>query len=75
MLNQQTLDRLHALRLNGMAEAYRKQSEDPEMARLSFEERLGLLVDQHWNWRENQAMARRLKRSKLDTEPCVEDIN
>ncbi len=75
MLNQQTLDRLHALRLNGMADGYRKQREDPEIARLSFEERLGLLVDQHWNWRENQAMARRLKKSKLDAEPCVEDIN
>ncbi len=75
MLNQQTLEKLHALRLTGMAEAYRKQMEDAEMAGLSFEERFGLLVDQHWTWRENQAMTRRLKRSKLDAEPCVEDIN
>ena len=75
MLNQQTLEKLHALRLTGMAEAYRKQMEEAEMAGLSFEERFGLLVDQHWTWRENQAMARRLKRSKLDAEPCVEDIN
>jgi DNA replication protein DnaC len=32
-------------------------------------------VDHHWNWPENQAMARRLKKSRLDSEPCVEDIN
>jgi len=75
MLNQQTLEKLHALRLTGMAEAYCKQMEDAEMAGLSFEERFGLMVDQHWTWRENQAMTRRLKRSKLDAEPCVEDIN
>jgi DNA replication protein DnaC len=49
--------------------------EDPEVSRLGFEERFGLLVDHHWTWGENQALARRLKRSKLSPEPCVEDIN
>jgi DNA replication protein DnaC len=75
MLNQPTLQKLHALHLNGMAEAYRRQLEDSSAASLSFEERFGLLVDHHWTWRENQAMARRLKKSKLDAEPCVEDID
>ena len=75
MLNNQTMEKLHALRLTGMAESYRKQMEDAEMAGLSFEERFALLVDQHWTWRENQAMARWLKKSKLDAEPCVEDID
>ena len=75
MLNHQTIEKLHALRLTGMADAYRKQMEDAEAAGLSFEERFGMLVDQHWTWRENQAMARRLKKSKLDAEPCVEDID
>ena len=36
---------------------------------LTFDERLALLVDQHATWRENKAMARRLKTSKLDAEP------
>ncbi len=75
MLNNQTMEKLYTLRLTGMAESYRKQMEDAEMAGLSFEERFALLVDQHWTWRENQAMARRLKKSKLDAEPCVEDID
>ena len=75
MMNQQTLDKLHSLRWFGLAEAWRKQMENPEVAALSFDERFSLLVDQHWTWRENQAMARRLKRSKLDSEPCVEDID
>jgi DNA replication protein DnaC len=75
MLNQATLDKLHALRLTGMAEAYQKQLEEPEARGLSFEERFGMLVDSHWTWRENLALTRRLKKSKLSAEPCVEDIN
>jgi DNA replication protein DnaC len=75
MLNQQTLEKLHALRLTGMAEGYGRQLEDPSVASLSFEERFGLVVDHHWSWRENQAMARRLKRSRLNSEPCVENID
>jgi hypothetical protein len=63
MLNQATLDKLHALRLTGMAAAYQKQTENPDKGSLSFDERFGLLVDHHWTWRENQAMARRLNLS------------
>jgi hypothetical protein len=45
MLNQATLDKLHALRLTGMAEAYQKQLDEPEARGLNFEERFGMLVD------------------------------
>jgi DNA replication protein DnaC len=37
--------------------------------------KLNLHHDSHWTWRENQALTRRLKKSKLSAEPCVEDIN
>jgi hypothetical protein len=72
MLN---LEKLHALRLTGMGEAYRKQLDDPEASGLNFEERFGMLLDSHWTWRENQSLVRRLKKSKLTAKPCVEDIN
>jgi len=52
-----------------------KALEEPEARGLRFEERFGMLVDNHWTWRENQALSRRLKKSKLSAEPCVEDIN
>jgi len=74
-MHQQTLDKLHALRWYGLAEAWRRHMEDPEVASLSFDERFSLMEDQHWTWRENQAMASRLKKSKLPAEPCVEDID
>jgi hypothetical protein len=53
-----------------MADAYRKQMEDTQTTGLSFEERFRMLVDQHWTWRENQAMVRRLKKSKLVPSPA-----
>lgn len=75
MMTQQTVEKLRAMRLRGMAEAYQQQMENPDAVALTFDERLALLVDQHATWRENKAMARRLKTSKLDSEPCAEDVN
>jgi len=61
MLMQPTIEKLYSMKLTGMAEAVRRQMEDPEASRLSFEERLALLVDQQWDWRQNKAFVRRLK--------------
>jgi DNA replication protein DnaC len=75
MLKQPMIEKLLAMRLNGMAESLKTQEQDPAARELSFLERLGLLVDQQWNWRENQALGRRLKNAKLRTNACVEDID
>jgi DNA replication protein DnaC len=75
MLNQPTIEKLHALRLGGMAEAFRAQQEQAEISQLSFEERFALLVDQQWNWSQNRALARRLAKAKLRHRACVEDID
>jgi DNA replication protein DnaC len=52
------LERLMAMRLLGMVDALKAQEQDPASRELSFLERLGMLVDQQWTWRENQALAR-----------------
>ena len=75
MLNQPTLEKLHALRLVGMAEAFRAQAEQPDLTQLSFEERFALLVDQQWNWKQNRALERRLAKAKLRHRACVEGID
>ena len=78
MLNQQTLEKLHALRLDGMAEAFRAQSDPAQrdgIGELSFEERFALLVDQQWNWKQNHALKRRLAKAKLRHRASVEDID
>jgi DNA replication protein DnaC len=75
MLNQQTLEKLHALRLHGMAEGFRAQSEQTGITELSFEERFALLVDQQWNWRQNRALERRLSKAKLRHRASLEDVD
>src|SRR6202158_4406869 len=74
MLKQPMIEKLLAMRLHGMAESLKTQEQDPAARELSFLERLGLLVDQQWSWRENQVLARRLHAAKLKG-ACVEDID
>jgi DNA replication protein DnaC len=75
MLNQQTLHKLYVMRLNGMADAFRQQLEQPDLGGLSFEDRFGMLVDRQWSWKEDRALARRLRHSRLRTTASVEDID
>jgi len=76
MLKQPMIEKLAAIHLLGMVEALKAQEQDPSARELSFLERFGLLVDQQWNWRENQALSRRLKNAKLRTpNACVEEID
>ncbi len=75
MLMEPMMEKLIAMRLQGMVDALKAQHQDPTAAELSFHERLAMLVDQQWNWRENQALARRLKVAKLRGNACVEEID
>ena len=75
MLNQPMMEKLLAMRLQGMVDGLKAQEQDRAANELSFLERLSLLVDQQWDWRENQALARRLKAAKLRGPACVEDID
>jgi DNA replication protein DnaC len=69
------MEKLLAMRLHGMVEGLKTQEQDPAARELPFLERLALLIDQQWNWRDNQALARRLKAAKLRANACVEDID
>ena len=60
MLIEQTLDKLHAMKLGAMAEAVQHQLRAGEAATLSFEERLGLLVDTEWTAREQRKLTPRV---------------
>ena len=75
MLQQPTKEKLYALRLHGMIEAIERQEQDEAARELSFLDRLALLIDQQWDWRENQALTRRVKASRLRGAACVEDID
>lgn len=76
MLTEPTLNKLRALRLDAFAAAWAEQYKNPEVAKLAFDERLGLLVDAECLARDNKRLARLLKEAKLRlSQACVEEID
>jgi DNA replication protein DnaC len=75
MLNHPTYERLTQLRLTGMAKALAEQAQIPEVQALSFEERLGLLVDREATERHNRQTGSRLRRARLKQAAVAEDID
>lgn len=76
MLTEPTMEKLKSMRLHALGEAWTAQQKDPESQKLSFDERLGMLVDAEWLARENKRLGRLLKEAKLRIgNACVEDID
>jgi len=75
MLNHPTYERLAQLRLTGMAKALAEQAQIPEILNLTFEERLGLLVDRELTERHNRQTSTRLRRARLKQTAVAEDID
>jgi DNA replication protein DnaC len=75
MLLEPTINKLLTMKLNGMVEALEEQRKNADTAGWSFEDRLALLVERQWLWKENRALATRLKFAKLRQPACVEDID
>ncbi len=76
MLNEQTADKMMTMKLDAMVEAWRLQQKDPHISVLSFDERMGLLVDAQWTARENHRVKRLLHDAKLRISgACLEDLD
>ncbi len=75
MLHHPTLDKLHQLRLTGMAKALVHLAESAEAQALTFDERLGLLLDHEATFRDGKRLAARLKIAQLRQNACLEDID
>ncbi len=75
MTTQRTLQSLRALKLQGMADAFAQQLEQPNTQPLSFEERLALLVDRERTHRDNRRLQRLLRSARFKQQACVEEID
>ena len=75
MLTHPTHERLIALGLTGMAKAFEEQRRLPDLDALSFEERIGLLVDREAAERDTKRLTARLKFAALRQNACVEDVD
>ncbi|OYV74586.1 MAG: AAA family ATPase [Chromatiales bacterium 21-64-14] len=75
MLIHPTLDKLQHLQLTGMRKALAEQIDLPDIEDLSFEERLGLLVDREITERDDRRLKTRLRQAKLRQQAAIEDID
>lgn len=76
MIYSQTVEKLRALRLEGIVQALEEQRQQTQVLKLEFEERLALLVERQWSWKENRALSARLKRAQFKIPgACLEDID
>ena len=75
MLNQQTIDKLRDLRLGGMLLALVEQEENPEYNKLSFEERVGFLVDREWTEKKSKKLKNRVSKAKFRERAVIEDVD
>lgn len=76
MLQQPTIEKLHALRLAPMADAWGAQQRDPSLQSLTFDERFSMIVDAEYIARDNRKLARLLKEASLRIpHACVEDVD
>ncbi len=75
MLNHQTIEGLYALKLPAMAAGLAEQAESANHQALSFDERLGLLVDRELAEREGRRLERYLKNAKLRANAVLEDVD
>ena len=75
MLTENTITKMQEMHLTVMAKSFREQLSDANMNSLSFEDRVGLLVDREWSSRKNNHLKRLIKNTGFsDSEACIENI-
>ena len=76
MTIQSTIDKLIEMRLSSMAEAFISQRDDPKMKDVSFEDRLGMLVDIEYTNRKSNSLKRLIRNAGFDQpEAYIGDID
>ncbi len=75
MLYHPTVERLAELRLTGMRAALLNQQAMTDIEELSFEERLGLLLDHEATFRDERRLNTRLRNARLRQAAVIEDLD
>jgi DNA replication protein DnaC len=75
MMINETREKMSKLKLAGMLKALEDQEANVSSRDLSFEERLGLLIDREDLERENRKMQSRLRQARFKQQACLEDID
>jgi DNA replication protein DnaC len=75
VLLEQTLEKMNAMKLFGMAKALREWNDTPKKQEVSVQDFVGLLTDAEWVYRENRKLQLRLAAARFKMQACVEDID
>jgi DNA replication protein DnaC len=75
MLQNHNIEKLHLLRLEGMAQALEEQRRQNDITDLEFEERLGLLIERQWIWKESRGLTARIKYAQFKIQCTLEEID
>lgn len=75
MLTENTVNKLREMHLSVMASAVKEQLTNTQFHSLSFEDRVGLIVDKEWCARKSNHLKKLIKQASFsETGACVEDI-
>ena len=76
MILEQTLSKMHILKLHGMADALTEQNQNTMYTELAFNERLGMLIDREITVRDNRKITNLLRGARLrHSTACGEEID
>ena len=75
MLTQPLFDQLSPLKLSGFKEALKEQMANSRYCDLSFEERLGLLIDHELTLREDRRLKRSLQKARFREKASITDLD
>jgi DNA replication protein DnaC len=75
MLTEPLVQQLSQLRLHGMAQALERQIGAPDHTQMSFEDRLGLMIQHEITERASFRLSQRLRWARLPVIACLEDLD
>jgi len=75
MMDNQTLEKLRCMRLQGMAKAFEDLRANPAFSEFTAEQKLAFMVDKEFSDREERRSQRRLREAKFREPAVIEDID
>ena len=76
MIKEQTFEKMKKMRMNHLAQLLKEMEENKSMTTLSFDERIGILIDTEWNYRQNRRSQLLNKQSDFtEKNACIEGID
>jgi len=75
MLSEQTLEKLAAMKLSGMAKAFRHWLDQPNNREIAPADLIGMLADAEWLYRDERKLTTRLRNARFRMSAALEDID